>query len=357
MISFEKRKDALVKTGVVLRNVVNKNVSKYAGHEVFHEAEKLSVLIEEAHLYNRWFNHEMVQNVISEIGNSLEMKKLDQWLAPYAEFFHEPINQKTIAVIMAGNIPAVGFHDFLSVLISGHKLMAKLSSEDDRLIPAIADILIAVEPGFGELIHFENGKLADFDAVVATGSNNTARYFDFYFGKYPHIIRKNRNGVGVLDGNESREDLEGLTKDIFLYFGLGCRNVSKIYVPNDYHFQSLLETIEQQKQVIENSKYFNNYEYNKAIFLINQTAHFDTSNLLLVENKQLASPVSVLHYEFYDSIEQLKNILEVNEANIQCVVSGNDKLGNAIPFGQSQQPQLWDYADGVDTMQFLLTLN
>lgn len=258
---------------------------------------------------------------------------------------------------MAGNIPAVGFHDFLSVLMSGHKLIARLSSDDDKLLPAIADILVAIEPEFEELITFEGGKLNGFDAVIATGSDNTARYFEYYFGKYPHVIRKNRNGVAVLNGDESKEDLNCLADDIFLYFGLGCRNVSRIFVPLKYDFQKLLSVIEKRNGILENSKYFNNYEYNKAIYLINKTGHFDSANLLLVQNEQIASPVSVLNYEYYSDLHLLEKTLEAREMEIQCVVSNEGRLKKVIPFGSTQQPKLWDYADGVDTMRFLLKLD
>ncbi len=357
MISLEKRIEAFVKTGGILRKTANQNLALSAESAYQKPAAQLEKLIVEAHHYNGWFTGEMVRHMILAIGESLHEENVDTWLAPYLSMFDHQVQQKTIAVVMAGNIPAVGFHDFLSVLMSGHKLIARLSSDDDKLLPAIADILVAIEPEFEELITFEDGKLNGFDAVIATGSDNTARYFEYYFGKYPHVIRKNRNGVAVLNGDESKEDLNCLADDIFLYFGLGCRNVSRIFVPLKYDFQKLLSVIEKRNGILENSKYFNNYEYNKAIYLINKTGHFDSANLLLVQNEQIASPVSVLNYEYYSDLHLLEKTLEAREMEIQCVVSNEGRLKKVIPFGSTQQPKLWDYADDVDTMRFLLKLD
>jgi hypothetical protein len=258
---------------------------------------------------------------------------------------------------MAGNVPLVGFHDLLCVLISGNKLLAKLSSDDNKMLPAIVDLLVQINPGFKDLVKVTDGKMEKFDAVIATGSNNTSRYFDYYFGKYPNIIRKNRNGVAVLTGTESQVELEGLADDIFLYYGLGCRNVSKLYLPKDYDLIKLMQVLEFRKSISENHKYFNNYEYNKAIYLVNGTNHFDAGNLILTENESIASPVSVVFYEFYEDLEKLKNSLSLISDKIQCIVSKETFGKNTVQFGKSQEPALWDYADGVDTMEFLLSLD
>jgi hypothetical protein len=263
---------------------------------------------------------------------------------------------KTVAVVMAGNIPAVGFHDFLSIIMSGHKILAKLSTDDKYLIPAIADLMIAAEPGFSDLIEFTEGTIKDFDAVIATGSNNTARYFNHYFGKYPHIIRMNRNALAVLTGEEETEDLKSLGDDIFMYYGLGCRNVSKIMVPQDYNFKGFFEAIESFAAVANHHKYANNYDYNKSIFLVNGDAHFDNGFLLLKEATPMASQVSVLHYERYDNLDSVNTFIRNESDNIQCVISSEKNVKGAIPPGTGQYPKLWDYADGVDTMEFLLSL-
>lgn len=357
MLDLEKRITGFIETGAVLRNVARNDLDIYRENNLQKPAEALGRLIREAHHFNGWFTEEMVSRMVTEIGESLEEESVRKWLTPYVPLIKEDKGAKSVAVIMAGNLPAVGFNDFLSVLMAGHSVMARLSRDDDKLLPAIADILVSIEPGFKSLISFRDEKLAGFDAVIATGSNNTSRYFEYYFGRYPHIIRKNRNGVAVLTGGESPDDLSGLSQDIFLYFGLGCRNVSKVYVPRGYDFQPLLDVLAQNRQVILNSKYLNNYEYNKAIFLINKSAHYDSSNLLLTESEEVASPVSVLHYEFYDDRDQLLVKLGARAEDIQCLVSADEEVPGAIRPGQTQSPALWDYADGVDTMKFLLTLD
>ncbi|RLD39860.1 MAG: acyl-CoA reductase, partial [Bacteroidetes bacterium] len=215
---------------------------------------------------------------------------------------------------------------------------------------------IAIEAGFTGKIEFTSNQIKSFDAVIATGSDNSSRYFGYYFGKYPNIIRKNRNGVAIIKGDETDQDLEALADDIFQYYGLGCRNVSKIFVPNDYDFNPLLDILSEQKTIIENNKYFNNYEYNKAIFLVNSREHFDAGTVLLVEEEKIASPVSVLNFEYYKEENVLRNHLILDADKIQCVVSNSDSIPDKVAFGKSQQPELWDYADGVDTVEFLLGL-
>jgi hypothetical protein len=256
---------------------------------------------------------------------------------------------------MAGNIPLVGFHDFLSVLISGNKALVKLSSNDTILLPYLTKVLFSIEPEFEDLIEFTDEKFIDFDGVIATGSNNTARYFEYYFGKYPNIIRKNRNSVAVLTGNESTEQLELLANDIFRYFGLGCRNVSKIYIPEDYNFDPFFKAMYSWRHVINQNKYMNNYDYNKAVYLMSNIPLLDNEFMLLKEDKSLSSPISILYYEYYSSMEELTSLIEVSREQIQCVVSECGMPGE-VPFGTTQSPSLWDYADGVDTMEFLLNL-
>jgi len=252
---------------------------------------------------------------------------------------------------MAGNIPLVGFHDFLSVLITGNKVLAKLSSNDTVLLPFLAKKLIEIEPGFAELIEFTEERLSNFDAVIATGSNNTARYFEYYFGKYPSIIRKNRNSVAILTGNETPEQLDALAEDIFRYFGLGCRNVSKLFLPKDYNFDPFFNAMYGWKEIINNNKYINNYDYNKAVYLMSNIELLDNEFLLLKEDNGFSSPISVVFYQYYESEDELRKYLSENKEHIQAIVSEKD-----IPFGAAQKPQLWDYADGVDTVSFLLNL-
>jgi hypothetical protein len=356
MIALEKRKKAFIELGQVLGDVSSNKLQLYLGTKLESATAELDHTIKESYHHNGWFTEEMVRHMIGALGKSLDESFVSRWLDSYSELNGAAHIPKNIAVIMAGNIPAVGFHDFLSVLISGKQLLARLSSDDELLMPAIARILTRIQPEFELMIKFKKEKLTGFDAVIATGSNNTSRYFDYYFGKYPNIIRKNRNGIAVLDGTESDSELEGLTDDIFLYYGLGCRNVSKLYVPEGYDFTALLEVAGKRKDILDHHKYFNNYEYNKAIFLINNTPHLDASNLILVENEQIASPVSVVHYEYYQDSGLLKELITVKKDEVQCIISHMNDLDNTLPFGSSQQPQLWDYADGIDTMDFLLNL-
>lgn len=356
MPDFAFRVSAFVKLGSYLRSLNSSNQLAVADKNIKEKLDSLEEIIQDLYHFNGWFTEANVRQMLVAMGNSLEEPKLLKWLSNYQPQIEAIKVEKAVAVVLAGNIPAVGFHDFLSVLMSGNKLLAKLSSNDQKLLPAIAELLLAIEPRFESLITFTKETLKNFDAVIATGSNNSSRYFDYYFGKYPHIIRQNRNGVALLSGKETTSDFEGLADDIFSYFGLGCRNVSKIFVPEGYDFSSLLQVFTEKQSIIENSKYFNNYEYNKALFLVNSQPHFDTGNVLLVEEEQIASPVSVVNYEYYQDEQTLKKLFNQNKAQIQCVVSDGGSYGNSILFGKSQQPELWDYADGVDTMQFLLSL-
>jgi len=261
--------------------------------------------------------------------------------------------------VLAGNIPLVGFHDVLCVLISGNFALIKASSQDARLITQVLKRLTAIESAFEQRFAFTE-RLKDFDAVIATGSNNTSRYFEYYFGKVPHIIRKNRNSVAVLTGRETTEQLHALGRDIFDYFGLGCRNVSKLFVPEGYDFVPFFEAIEPYKNIINHHKYNNNYDYNKSIYLVNRDKHLDNGFLLVKEDERMVSPLAVLFFEYYDDLQSLDERLNHEKENIQCIVTAaplaSGAWGTTVNFGRSQQPSLWDYADGVDTMDFLTKL-
>ncbi len=349
MVNIEERIAAFVKLGNILKFIDSPLAGSNRG-----KIENLKRLIEESRVYNPWFTVENVRNAVYSLGCSLEEDKIRKWLQMYD--LSNTIESKKVGVVMAGNIPLVGFHDFLCVLISGHQFLGKLSSNDQKLLPAISEILIELEPGFKGKIEFTENKLQKFDAIIATGSNNSARYFEYYFGKYPHIIRKNRNGVAVFTGKESKEELAAFGKDVFLYFGMGCRSISKVFVPKGFKFDSFFEAIERFKTEMDQFKYMNNYEYYKSIYLINQVPHFDNGFLLVKKDPAYSSPPSVLYYEEYEDIASLKNRLMLENEQIQCVVSGAKEIQNAIPFGEAQNPELWDYADGVDTMKFLLSL-
>lgn len=314
--------------------------------------EQLKHLIDRSMQFNAWFNPENTAKAVSSIAKMLNEKDLNAWLD---ERYENANHQFKVGLILAGNIPMVGFHDILCVLASGNKALIKLSSQDKQLIPYVLNKLVEIEPAFKDSFEYVD-KLKDFDAVIATGSNNSARYFDYYFGNVPNIIRKNRNSVAVLNGNESREELHALGHDIFDYFGLGCRNVSKIYVPKGYKFDTLFKAIEDFKTIADHHKYNNNYDYNKSIFLVNMEKHFDNGFLLIKEDERFSSPLAVLYYEEYENLTEVDQKLTEQKDQIQCIIS-NEKLSmNCLGFGESQCPRLWDYADGVDTMGFLKEL-
>jgi hypothetical protein len=306
-------------------------------------------LIELSQSHNGWFTPEQVYFAINSWATALEINNLNQWITKYDL---SNVNPKTVALILAGNIPLVGFHDFLSVVISGHKVLIKTSSNDQHLIKFLAKYITTINPEFENTIKFTDGKLENFDAVIATGSNNTARYFEYYFQNKPNIIRKNRNSVAVLTGSESKEDLINLGEDIFRYFGLGCRNVSKLFVPKGYDFTSFFQALYHYKDVIYYEKYANNYDYNKAVFLMSNFKLLDNEFITLKEDTSYASPISSIFYEYYDDLNTLKMRLNNDSEQIQCIVSNVD-MPSVIAFGHTQKPNLWDYADNVDTMAFL----
>ncbi len=303
---------------------------------------------------NGWFTTEEVQRALLSLYHMLQENDIKAW-------FKDIIiteNPKKVGLILAGNIPMVGFHDVLCVLATGNIALIKLSSSDDQLLPALLKQLVKIEPLFVDKIIYTE-RLKDFDAIIATGSNNTSRYFEYYFGKVPNIIRKNRNSVAVITGKESTIELEQLGHDIFDYFGLGCRNVSKLYIPEDYHIKNFFEPLQSFQTIFNHFKYNNNYDYNKSIYLVNSAKHYDNGFMLLKEDVTLSSPLAVLYYERYKNLEDVEKALEANANNIQCVVtSASLKLNAAVVgFGTSQRPKLWDYADNLNTIDFLNTLN
>ena len=302
--------------------------------------------------HNNWFTPENVHFSISSWSDALTENNLNQWLSAYNFIEKEP---KNVGLILAGNIPLVGFHDFLSVLISGNNVLVKTSSKDDYLIKFLAKYLIALDNRFNEKITFVEDKLENFDAVIATGSNNTARYFEYYFKNKPSIIRKSRNSVAVLTGNETPEEMTLLSEDVFRYFGLGCRNVSKIFVPKNYNFDAFFNGMYAQKDVIYYEKYANNYDYNKAVFLMSNFQLLDNEFLTIKEDTSHASPISSVFYEYYEDVNEVKARIQQDAEMIQCVVS-NGIIENSVYFGNTQKPNLWDYADNVDTLQFLINL-
>jgi hypothetical protein len=335
-MKFQERKNAFIQLGKALKNIPEQTIDDWYFR---------------ATGYNNWFTRENVKSAVKALAYMLQEEKLEKWTDNYAL---GGSTGKTVAVIMAGNIPLVGFHDFLTVLLAGHNVLAKMSSQDPFLLKKVTEMLVEIEPNFEKSITLIiKEPIQNFDAVIATGSNNSARYFDQYFSKYPHIIRKNRTSVAVLTGKESKDEIEALGRDIFLYYGLGCRNVSKLLVPESYDFQFFIKSLESFSTVADHHKWVNNYDYNKSIYLVNREPHLDSGFFLMKEDNGWVSPISVLFYEFYQSEEDLQTKLNAKKELIQCTVG---TMEETIPHGKAQQPELWDYADGVDTMEFLTKL-
>lgn len=355
-IPVQKRAEAFVKLGELLAKTASGSPSDT---DIHHEAlNRLHAARELAGNHNPWFVPESIDYCLTSWSAALTEDKITKWLWPYRQEISAQHDPLTIAVIMAGNIPMVGFHDFISVLISGNRFLGKLSGEDPFLLPAVAGLLCSIEPSFSAFITFTDDKPGSFDAVIATGSNNTSRYFNYYFGRYPNIIRMNRNSIAVLTGEESEAETARLADDIFLYFGLGCRNVSMIYIPENYDFSMLVKTfISKYSRLGMHHKYMNNYTYQRTILMMNNIPFIDGEFFLLVEKQAFISPVSVIHYYPYRGMKLLMDQLESEKENIQCIVGNPVKIPGSIAFGKSQQPELWDYADNVDTMEWLINLS
>ena len=353
ILTLEQKKNIFIELGKFLsqfsstKNLKNDTV---INNELFFE--DFLNLIELSQSHNGWYTKENVIFAVESWAEALTEDNLNQWISSY-DF--STVNAKTVGLILAGNIPLVGFHDFICVLLSGHKALVKTSSNDQHLLPFLAKYIISIEPELNNYITFVEGKLENFDAVIATGSNNTSRYFDYYFKDKPSIIRKARNSIAILDGNESKEQMIALGKDIFSYFGLGCRNVSKIFIPNGYNFDLFFNGMFPYQDIIKYEKYANNYDYNKAVFLMSNFELLDNEFLTIKEDTSYSSPIASVFYEYYDDLDEVKKRLESEKDQIQCIVS-NNLIKNSIAFGTTQKPQLWDYADNIDTIDFLISL-
>ena len=352
-MNLEKRVNAFAELGKFLNQFSQERIEKQDNikhTDLFYDGFKHQLKLAQEH--NGWFTNENVLFAIEGWSKQLNYNNINKWLKKYN---FNTINSKKVAIIMAGNIPLVGFHDFLSVLISGHQVLVKQSSNDKHLLPFLAKYLEHIEPWFKNKIAFTEEKLEGFDAVIATGSDNTARYFEYYFKDKPSIIRKNRNSVAVLSGNETKETLESLSEDIFRYYGLGCRNVSKLFVPKEYDFKGFFEAVYKWHPIINQAKYANNYDYNKAVYLMSEFEMLENGFLMIKEDLSYASPIATLFYEYYDSKEQLKEKLKIDKDKIQCIVASGF-MDSEITFGETQRPELWNYADDIDTIEFLLKI-
>jgi hypothetical protein len=315
------------------------------------EDEKENLFLQ-ARSRNPWFIPEYTKQAFEHNINWLKEDLLLDWIKPCPSHWK---TQQRIGLVLAGNLPLVGFHDVLAVLITGHHAIIKPSSQDEVLLNFILKVFTEIEPQLKEQIYITE-RLKNIDAVIATGSNNTSRYFDAYFGKYPHIIRRNRTSVGIISGKESKEELLAFYQDMFSFFGLGCRNVSKIYIPKGYDPTILMQLEDPFQEQINHHKYLNNYEYNKSIYLVNGVPHFDNGHFLLKEDSGLHSPLSVIYYEYYENVERLKDTLNAQRDSIQCIVSSDQRIPSAVSPGKAQYPELSDYADNVNTLEFLTHL-
>jgi len=318
--------------------------------------DKFSEMLEREPVLNPWFTPQWINRALMGISLMLEPEVLEKWLSAYTGIPVEESGELTVGLVLAGNIPMVGFHDILCVLAAGHSVLAKTSSKDERLIKALAEVLKHIDPDLGMRIIITEDQLKGMDAIIATGSNNSARYFEYYFRKYPHIIRKNRNGVAVLTGDESQEELRGLGEDIFSYFGMGCRNVTKIYVPEDYDLKVLLGVLDDFTELTQHNKYANNVDYHRSLYLMNQVEFLDNGITLLKEDTAIASPAGVVFYERYSEIGDVQQLLLKHEEEIQCTVSVHPDIIKRVGPGKTQEPMPWEYADGVDTISFLTQL-
>ncbi len=314
---------------------------------------KMTNSIKQAKKSNGWFTEDNILFSIKAWANALSEEKIRTWLEKYTQEINKSDNSKRVGVIMAGNIPLVGLHDALCVLASGNNLLAKVSSDDAGLTTTVLSSLIEIEPEYASRISLVENKLRDFDMIIATGSNNTARYFQYYFGKYPHIIRKNRNGIGIVAKENSC--FEGLGEDIFRYFGLGCRNVSFLFIPEGLDIGLFMANFAAWESIKNHSKYMNNYQYHKALYLLNGDKFFDNGFFMMRESDQLQSPVGTIHYKYYNDPAEVRSFLNSHKEQWQCVVEEKDSYKGSIPYGKSQFPELWNYADNIDTMNFLLT--
>lgn len=346
---MQNRIDAFVKLGSFLSQFSQSRIEEKDNiefNDLFFDGFQHQIKLAQEN--NSWFTKENILFSLESWSKALTCANISKW----TEDQESNQSSKNIAIIMAGNIPLVGFHDFLAVLISGHSVVVKQSSNDKNLLPFLAKYLEYIEPCFKGKITFTESKLENFDAVIATGSNNTARYFEHYFKGKPNIIRRNRNSAAVLTGNETELELTALSNDIFQYFGLGCRSVSKLFVPKGYNFDAFFNGMYQKKEIINNAKYANNYDYNKAVYLMSEFDLLENGFLMIKEDVSYASPIATIFYEYYSSKEKLQDKLLEDSDKIQCIVS-KGFYENEIEFGQTQHPQLWDYADGVNTLEFL----
>lgn len=341
-MNIEKQVLGLIKLSDYIKSYLSKNTEDFNENDSEFES-----VVKKSEIENPWFTIENQKFALKQWSDLLTEENLKSWLSNYSP----SKTKKKVGLILAGNIPLVGWHDVISVVLSNHIPLIKLSSKDKQMIP----FLLKKWKEFSENeIEYEFvERLTDFDAVIATGSNNTARYLEYYFKNHLSIIRKNRTSVAVIKGDETEEELKLLAQDIFQYFGLGCRNVTRLFIPEDFVIDRVFESFIDFKEIVNHNKYANNYDYNRAVYLLNQDKFWDNNFVMLKEDEKLFSPLSVIHFSRYSSLDDVKNFIQENEEDIQCVVGKDDLEIETVYFGEAQNPGLDTYADNVDTMQFL----
>lgn len=345
-MNFEKRIALLVKLGETIGKVLE-STSNLTSNELV-----LKALIQSSVGKNQWFTPKNVTKVLTELTASLKEDALIEWTSKCIEDIKNKKNIFKVGIVMAGNIPLVGFHDLLCVFVAGDQARIKLSSDDQQLLPALIQLMSDIDADLVNYIKIEEGYLKGVDRVIATGSNNTSRYFDYYFRNIPRIIRKSRTSIAVLESGDDAEVFSQLSEDVFTYFGLGCRSVSKIFIPKEFDLTNFITELRKTKDIEDHQKYLNNLEYHKSVLLINNTPFLDGGFFLLKEDEGLFSPISVLYYQRYQDILEVDQYIKEHQEDIQCVVNSRNRYG--VLTGESQSPKLWDYADGMDVMQFLL---
>jgi hypothetical protein len=339
---------AFEKLGILFSNKFTENSSK----ESEYWTSELDKAIDLAYKYNTWFTEDSVKKALNEWSKQLNYNSLKNWTDQYKI---EDKSEKKIAIIMAGNLPLVGFHDLLCGLIMNFHCIVKLSSDDKILIPFIVEYLDSIVPGIKNQVKFTTNPIKDFNGVIATGSNNSFKYFEYYFGNYPNLVRKTRHSIAILDGKETEMDLKKLGNDIFTYFGMGCRSVSKLLVPKGYDFDLLFNALFDFKEIINHNKYVNNYDYNKAVYLMSEQKFIENGFIILKEDEKLGSPIGCLFFEYYENPKDLNAYISDIKDSLQCVVS-NLNILNSTSFGSSQRPKIDDYADNTNTLDFLLKI-
>ena len=350
MFRIEDRKSALVSLGSFLSQFgPDGSRMDHALNDNYFDA--FSTLIDQQFEKNAWFTPSNVRYALGAWGAALRPDAVNKWFD--IEKMPEELSDRKVGVIMAGNIPLVGLHDMLCVLSAGYILRAKLSSDDNHLLPVLGHLLEEIEPQFNGRFSFTEEKLGEVDAVIATGSGNTARYFEYYFKDIPSLIRKNRSSVAILDGDETEEELALIGQDMLRYFGMGCRNVSKIFLPEGFNLDRFFGAVYPFKGIIDHHKYANNYDYHRAIFVMNRDEVLENGFMLLKKDENLSAPVSTVFYEEYSDVEVLRDRLRRDEDQLQCIVSKNKSWPMHVAPGQSQRPELWEYADGVNTVKFI----